>query len=477
MKRMRRFQIAASCLGVLAGVAQAQISVAIAPDTVFLGQQFTVNGAGFSPNGLAVLHFAPPSGSELPTLNLRANASGAYSGSANISSSSSNLPTGLYRHWAVDQTTGTRSADVFITVTPARVFVIPRPTLNKIDNDSNGYFEEARLEVGTFASSGFHRIDVKLYRRDCQGRETLAASANGWRADFGPSSVFTLRTFADTQRELWDFRMDVFASGNADSIVFRIPYDATSHWTNLPMWDGTATCVSAALFPTIAGETVLNKPLAAYNGDTLAVEIRLAQNPQPIQNFAFTVQVDPERFTFVRAASGDLTNGFTVTGQEQSAGSGIIVCSGSGASVISPNSSGGVMRLFFVVQCESGALGAMALKNLLGDFSGLNFCCNAFICTPCENNGDIDHNKLLTPGDALCAFRMYLNGGAVPSDCAVSGFPCELAAADVNCDATITPGDALAIFQRYLQGLPPAPCFAQAALRATNPRSMLQAKP
>lgn len=469
MKRMRRFQFAASCLGVLAGAAHAQISVDIAPDTVFLGQQFTVNGTGFSSNGVAILHFATPSGSELPTINMLANANGTYSGSANISSSSSNLPIGLYRHWAVDQTTGTRSVDVFLTVTPARVFVIPRPTLNKVDNDSNGYFEEARFEVGTFASSGFHRIDVKLYRRDCQGRETLAASANGWRADFGPSSGFTLRTFADAQRELWDFRMAVFASGSADSVVYRIAYDETSHWTNLPMWDGTATCTSAALFPTIAGETVLNKPLAAYNGDTLAVEIRLAQNPQPIQNFAFTVQVDPQQFTYVRAASGDLTNGFAVTGQEQSAGSGIIVCSGAGANVISPNSSGGVMRLFFVVQCEAGALGEVVLKNQLGDFAGLNFCCNTFVCTPCKNDGDIDHNKMLTPGDALCAFRIYLNGGIVPSDCAVSGFPCELAAADVNCDATITPGDALAIFQRYLQGLSPAPCFAQAAVRTAKP--------
>lgn len=477
MKRERLLPLVARCLGMLAVAAQAQISIGVDPDTVYLGQQFTVSGTGCTPNGAAVLHFAFPSGAELPTLNLLANANGAYSGAAVISSGSSNLPVGRYRHWAVDQTTGLRSAEVFITVTPARVFVVPRPTINKIDNDGNGYFEETRFEVRTFASSGFHSIDVKLYRRDCKGIETEAASVNGWRADYGPGNVFASRVFDDAQRELWDFRMDVFASGSADSMVYRIAYGATSEWTNLPMWDGTPACASAALFPTIASETLLNKPLAAYHGDTLAVEIRLAQNPQPIQNFSFTVQVDPQALAFVRAERGALTGSFSIAGQEQPEGSGMIACSGSGASAIPSHNSGSVMRLFFAVQCEEGKLGEITLKDLRADVAALSSCCNAFVCTSCENDGDVDHNNILTPGDALCAFRIYLNGGALPADCAVSGFPCELAAADANCDVTITPGDALAIFQRYLQGLPPAPCFTQATTHAAKQRNTLQAKP
>ncbi len=80
----------------------------------------------------------------------------------------------------------------------------------------------------------------------------------------------------------------------------------------------------------------------------------------------------------------------------------------------------------------------------------------------CSSNGDVNGDGVLTPGDALCAFRIYLNNGKLPSDCDALNSLCELAAADVNCDGTITPGDALAIFMRYLNGLPPQNCFAAA---------------
>jgi hypothetical protein len=465
MKHERFIQLAVSALCVLAFAVQAQVSVSVAPDTVFLGEGFTASGTGFTPNGLAVLHFATPFGVERPTSSAVAGANGAYSTTVVISSGSSNLPVGRYRHWAVDQTTGIRSADVFITVTPAHVIVAPRLTINKIDNDGNGYFSEATLQAIAFASSGFHRIDVKLYRRDCQGQETLVASINGLLADYGPGIVYGIRTLANSQRELWDFRMDVFANGIADSLLHQIPYGQSSQWTSLPMWDGTPVCTSAALFPTLAGETVLNKPLAAYHGDTLCVEIRLAQNPQPINAFAFTVQVDAQQLAFVQAKPGNLTGDFiAVNGQETPAGSGVILCGGFGANAIPANSSGSLLHLCFLVQCQEGALGEITLKDLGDDVAGLGACCNAFVCTACKSDGDVDHNNSLTPGDALCAFQIYLNGGALPASCAVSGFPCELVAADVNCDASVTPGDALAIFQRYLQGLPPEPCFAKSSL-------------
>ncbi len=469
MKHERLFRLAAVCLGVFAFAAQAQIGVSVAPDTVFLGQGFTASGTGFTPNGIAVLHFAPPFGMERPTSTAVADANGAYSAPAVISSGSSNLPIGLYRHWAVDQTTGTRSADVFITVTPAHVIVAPRPSINTIDADGNGFFDRITLVGNAFASSGFHDIDVKLYRRDCQGQEAFVLGINSLQADFGPGDIFMMTVSANSQRELWDFRMDVFTSGSADSIVYRIPYGQVSQWTSLPMWDGTPTCTSAALFPTVASEPVLNKLLSAYPGDTLYVEIRLAQNPQPIDAFAFTVQVDPQQLTFVQARAGDLTGGFLAVGAEElPAGSGAILCGGFGVPAIPVNSSGSVIRLCFQVQCEEGDLGEIVLRGLDDDVAGLSVCCNAFVCTVCRNDGDVNHNGSLSPGDALCAFQIYLNAGALPADCDVPDFPCEPTAADVSCDAVITPGDALAIFQRFLQGLPPASCFAKnSLLRAT----------
>jgi cytochrome c peroxidase len=83
--------------------------------------------------------------------------------------------------------------------------------------------------------------------------------------------------------------------------------------------------------------------------------------------------------------------------------------------------------------------------------------------TVCVSNGDVNNSGTLTPGDALCAFKIFLNGQSVPADCDVANFDCEVAAGDVNCNNTTTPGDALAIFQRFLNGLPPAPCFGASA--------------
>jgi len=71
--------------------------------------------------------------------------------------------------------------------------------------------------------------------------------------------------------------------------------------------------------------------------------------------------------------------------------------------------------------------------------------------------GDVNMDVLVTPGDALCAFQIYLNGGTPQGDCDTE---CALQAADINCTPNgITPGDALYIFQAYLSGkIPPLDC-------------------
>lgn len=64
--------------------------------------------------------------------------------------------------------------------------------------------------------------------------------------------------------------------------------------------------------------------------------------------------------------------------------------------------------------------------------------------------GDVNDDGTISPGDALCAFQIYLSGGTPPPDC---DNPCALEAADVNCSPNgVTPGDALYIFQAYLDG-------------------------
>ena len=81
----------------------------------------------------------------------------------------------------------------------------------------------------------------------------------------------------------------------------------------------------------------------------------------------------------------------------------------------------------------------------------------------CVHDGDINGDAALTPGDALCAMDIFLNGQNLPSSCDEDNFDCELIAADVNCNDEVTPGDALAIFQRFLNNGLPQDCFAEGA--------------
>lgn len=95
------------------------------------------------------------------------------------------------------------------------------------------------------------------------------------------------------------------------------------------------------------------------------------------------------------------------------------------------------------------------------DLEGPEDC--AWTCCP---NGDVNGDGMLTPADALCAFRISINLGTLPSVCDVEDFVCEVIAADVNCNGMVTPQDALDILQRSLNLLPPEGCFAETVSRA-----------
>jgi hypothetical protein len=90
----------------------------------------------------------------------------------------------------------------------------------------------------------------------------------------------------------------------------------------------------------------------------------------------------------------------------------------------------------------------------------------------CVADGDVDGNAALTPGDALCAFNIFLNGGVLPPSCDFPATDCEIAASDVNCDNNVTPQDGLDIFNRWLNNAGgPSECFAQAMVAASAPRA------
>jgi len=227
-------------------------------------------------------------------------------------------------------------------------------------------------------------------------------------------------------------------------------------------------CPGPAIFPAPAGG-ILAEPITGRNMDTLFVDIRLKENPHEVAAFGFLLQVDPGHLTFLEATSGNLTTGFKSVGaQENPPGSGTILCGGFGDTPIPANSSGVLIRLAFAVTCESGQRSEIVLSEATDDVLGFTMCCNIFECVVCKSDGDVSADGDLTPGDALCAFRIFLNAQNLPADCDVPEFDCEVIAADANCDGTVTPGDALAIFRRFLGGLPPEECFAKAPLARTS---------
>ncbi len=84
----------------------------------------------------------------------------------------------------------------------------------------------------------------------------------------------------------------------------------------------------------------------------------------------------------------------------------------------------------------------------VGPDFGVDWCSSvtsSTVCTyrPCLNHGDLNFNGVVTPGDALTAYLIYL--GVVSPD------PWESCAADCNNDGNVTVADAQAIFWAYLE--------------------------
>jgi hypothetical protein len=130
--------------------------------------------------------------------------------------------------------------------------------------------------------------------------------------------------------------------------------------------------------------------------------------------------------------------------------------------------------MFFEVdQCVEEDTCELTPHSASDDIAGMQVCPGTFDCRLCSPDGDVNGNGSLSPGDALCAFQAFLNGGALTPECDEPGWNCEETACDYNCDGSITPGDALEIFTDYLAGLPPTECggagVGEGALASSSP--------
>ncbi|MGH7494940.1 MAG: FlgD immunoglobulin-like domain containing protein [bacterium] len=218
-------------------------------------------------------------------------------------------------------------------------------------------------------------------------------------------------------------------------------------------------CDGPAIYVTQAGRS-LGERLREQNGDSLRMEIRVKSSPHSIAAFGFRVQYDPAKLSFGSSGRGALTRNFAAATARLSQ-PGTLICAGFGPAAIPRDTEGALLELRFGITCNVGDSSEIRITDLTDDLIGLQTCCNFFVCAPCDHDGDVNGNKLLTAGDALCAFETFLNGGILSPSCDLPQFDCELVAADVNCDNAVTSRDALEIFNRALRNLPPADCFAK----------------
>lgn len=214
--------------------------------------------------------------------------------------------------------------------------------------------------------------------------------------------------------------------------------------------------------------------VAGITGDNVTVEINIKQNPDAIDAFGFQFTYCSDKLSLIEVHKGDLNNNFSFfEGTENP--SGVITIGGFDTTPIPENSNGSIAKVvLYVDQCTEGETCTLGIQNLTDDVMGLTICPGTFTCEqPCQL-GDVNMDDAISPGDALCAFQIYLNGGTPPSgECNTE---CALYAADVNCTPNgITPGDALYIFHAYLNGATlPLDCNPTLAMGTENRTNDLQ---
>ncbi len=207
---------------------------------------------------------------------------------------------------------------------------------------------------------------------------------------------------------------------------------------------------------------------SGVTGTVFTVDVDINQNPTAIDAFGFQFTYNSSKMSLQSVAKGVLSNHFSFFQYNESP-AGTVTIGGFDTTPISENSNGTIARVTLqVTNCTEGETSTLGIQNLTDDLAGMNTCNGTFTCDqPCLL-GDVNMDDAISPGDALCAFQIYLNGGTPPSgECDTE---CALYAADVNCSPNgVTPGDALYIFQAYLNGLtPPLDCDPTLAMANEN---------
>jgi len=97
-------------------ISSANPQVSVSPNNGPQGTTFNMLGTGFTPGGIAEIHYNNPNGIEFTPLNKSINNDGTYS---NSWQSPSDASLGTYQHWSIDLSSGKTSSIVNFQVTAA----------------------------------------------------------------------------------------------------------------------------------------------------------------------------------------------------------------------------------------------------------------------------------------------------------------------------------------------------------------------
>lgn len=204
--------------------------------------------------------------------------------------------------------------------------------------------------------------------------------------------------------------------------------------------------------------------------DTVSVDIMMGGNIDPVTSFGLQLTYNPQQLHYLGVLKGDLTTGWlNVDGSENTTG--IITIGGYNTTPIPSTVTGSIARVIFSVSCMDCSAcdeSRFVVSKLVDDVAGMNICNGVFRFGRACALGDVNMDGQITPGDALCAFQIFLNDGT-PVPGSVCDTECAVDAADANCNGTITPQDALFIFQAYLSGSDTMECPANLTKTPARP--------
>lgn len=206
------------------------------------------------------------------------------------------------------------------------------------------------------------------------------------------------------------------------------------------------------------------------------VNIFINGNTKPIGAFGLKLTYDPTQLAFVQVDKSDLTKDWIqVSGLENSPGE--ITIGGFHTTPLPINSQGILAKVKFSVTCNgctNCSQSHLVIANLIDDVQGMNVGYGVYSYVSACALGDVNMDGAITPADALCAFQIYMNGGA-PTPGGKCDTECALFAADASCNGNITPDDALLIFKAYLNGATSMDCPQTAAkFTETNKKLIIE---